>query len=170
MRRGQSYPSSNDVIVQIPAGIAEGKNRYPRNADHVFCLITLDLVVESHSLTDSAVGVLLGSKIARGFLQSAFVFTGVCVRDVQPERTIRTKNAPAFCKHFRRMRDILIRRCLSTDLSSNAVIAERVIRRGRHTAMNAVIVQSFQKVEAIAGIKDVKLRYAPPALLDLCFH
>jgi hypothetical protein len=28
------------------------------------------------------------------------------------------------------MRDILIRRCLSTDLSSNAVIAERVIRRG----------------------------------------
>ncbi len=130
MRRGQSYPSSNYVIVQIPAGIAEGKNRYPRNADHVFCLITLDLVVESHSLTDSAVGVLLGSKIARGFLQSAFVFTGVCVRDVQPERTIRTKNAPAFCKHFRRMRDILIRRCLSTDLSSNAVIAERVIRRG----------------------------------------
>lgn len=158
--------------MQIPAGIAEGKNRYPRNADHVFRLITLDLVVESHSLTDSAVGVLLGSKIARGFLQSAFVFTGVCVRDVQPERTIRTKNAPAFCKHFRRMRDILIRRCLSTDLSSNAVIAEGVIRRGtsHHTAMNAVIVQSFQKVEAIAGINDVKLHYAPPALLDLCFH
>ena len=36
--------------------------------------------------------------------------------------------------------------------------------------MNVVIVQSFQKVEAIAGINDVKLHYAPPALLDLCFH
>ena len=130
MKEGNLILHPNDVIVQIPTGIAEGKNRYPRNADHVFRLITLDLVVESHSLTDSAVGVLLGSKIARGFLQSAFVFTGVCVRDVQPERTIRTKNAPAFCKHFRRMRDILIRRCLSTDLSSHAVIAERVIRRG----------------------------------------
>lgn len=130
MKEGNLILHPNDVIVQIPAGIAEDKNRYPRNADHVFRLITLDLVVESHSLTDSAVGVLLDSKIARGFLQSAFVFTGVCVRDVQPERTIRTKNASAFCKHFSRMRDILIRRCLSTDLSSNAVIAERVIRRG----------------------------------------
>lgn len=157
--------------MQIPAGIAEGKNRYPRNADHVFRLITLELVVESHSLTDSAVGVLLGSKIARGFLQSAFVFTGVCVRDVQPERTIRTKNTPAFCKHFSRMRDILIRRCLSTDLSSHAVIAERVIRRGRHTAMNAVIGQGFQDFKAIAGMNDVKLYGGvPPVLLDLCFH
>lgn len=64
--------------MQIPAGIAEGKNRYPRNADHVFRLITLDLVVESHSLTDSAVGVLLGSKIARGFLQSAKNDDAIC--------------------------------------------------------------------------------------------
>ncbi len=48
----------------------------------------------------------------------------------------------------------------------SAVIAERVIRRGRHTAMNAVIRQLFQDFEAIAGVNDVKLYGGvPPCLL-----
>ena len=48
----------DDVVAQIPAGIAEGKRQHPRNADHVLWLAALNLVVESHSLTVSAVGVL----------------------------------------------------------------------------------------------------------------
>ena len=48
----------DDVVAQIPAGIAEGKSKHPRNTDHVLRLAALNLVVESHSLTVSAVGVL----------------------------------------------------------------------------------------------------------------
>ena len=141
----------DDVVSQIPSGIAEGKRQHPRNADHVLRLAALNLVVESHSLTVSAVGVLRVNEIAR------IAFPSVSVRDVQPERSIRTQNAPDFGKHFRQARDIFLRRCLSVDLSLHTVITERVIRRGRHTAMNAVIGQSFQDFKAIAGMKDVKL-------------
>ena len=155
----------DDVVAQIPAGIAEGKSQHPRNADHILRLAALNLVVESHSLTVSAIGVLRVNKFA------LIAFPGVGVRDVQPERSIRTQNAPDFGKHFRQARDIFLRRCLSADLSLHAVIAERVIRRGRHTAMNAVIGQSFQDFKAIAGMNDVKLYGGvPPVLLDLCFH
>ena len=80
----------------------------------------------------------------------------MCSSDL-PERSIRTQNAPDFGKHFRQARDIFLRRCLSADLSLHAVIAERVIQRGRHTAMNAIIGQSFQDFKAIAGMNDVKL-------------
>ena len=155
----------DDVVAQIPAGIAEGKSQHPRNTDHVLRLAALNLVVESHSLTVSAVGVLRVNEI------SLIALSSVGVRDVQPERSIRTQNAPDFGKHFRQARDIFLRRCLSADLSLHAVIAERVIRRGRHTAMNAVIGQSFQDFKAIAGMNDVKLYGGvPPVLLDLCFH
>ena len=129
----------DDVVAQIPAGIAEGESQHPRDADHVLWLAALNLVVESHSLTVSAVGVLRLNEIARGFLQSAFALSSVGVRDVQPERSVRTQNAPDFGKHFRQARDVFLWRCLFADLSLHAVIAERVIRRGRHTAMNAVI-------------------------------
>ena len=141
----------DDVVAQIPSGIAESKSQHPRNADHVLWLAALNLVVESHSLTGSAVGVLRVNKFA------LIAFPGVGVRDVQPERSIRTQNAPDFGKHFRQARDIFPRRCLSADLSFHAVIAECVIRRGRHTAMNAVIGQGFQDFKAIAGMNDVKL-------------
>ena len=141
----------DDVVAQIPSGIAESKSQHPRNADHVFRLAALNLVVESHSLTVSAVGVLRVNKFA------LIAFPSVGVRDVQPERSIRTQNAPDFGKHFRQARDIFLQRCLSADLSLHAVIAERVIRRGRHTAMNAVIGQIFQDFKAIAGMNDVKL-------------
>ena len=141
----------DDVVAQIPAGIAEGKSKHPRNTDHVLRLAALNLVVESHSLTVSAVGVLRVNEI------SLIALSGVGVRDVQPERSIRTQNAPDFGKHFRQARDIFLRRCLSADLSLHTVITERVIRRGRHTAMNAVIGQSFQDFKAIAGMNDVKL-------------
>ena len=155
----------DDVVAQIPTGITEGKSQHPRNADHVLRLAALNLVVESHSLTVSAVGVLRVNEI------SLIAFPGVGVRDVQPERSIRTQNAPDFGKHFRQARDIFLRRCLSADLSLHTVITERVIRRGRHTAMNAVIGQSFQDFKAIAGMNDVKLYGGvPPVLLDLCFH
>ena len=155
----------DDVVAQIPAGIAEGKSQHPRNADHVLRLAALNLVVESHSLTVSAVGVLRVNKI------TLIALSSVGVRDVQPERSIRTQNAPDFGKYFRQARDIFLRRCLSADLSLHAVIAERVIRRGCHTAMNAVIGQSFQDFKAIAGMNDVKLYGGvPPVLLDLCFH
>lgn len=140
-----------DLRFCVPAGIAEGKSQHPRNTDHVFQLAVLNLVVESHSLTVSAVGVLRVNEIA------LIAFPSVSVRDVQPERSIRTQNAPDFDKHFRQARDIFLRRCLSADLSLHTVITERVIRRGRHTAMNAVIGQSFQDFKAIAGMNDVKL-------------
>ena len=146
----------DDVVAQIPAGITEGKRQHPRNADHVLRLAALNLVVESHSLTGSAVWVLRVNKIA------LIALSGVGVRDVQPERSIRTQNAPDFGKHFRQARDIFLRRCLSADLSLHAVIAERVIRRGRHTAMNGVIGQSFQDFKAIAGMNDVKLYSGVP--------
>lgn len=146
----------DDVVAQIPAGIAEGKSQHPRNADHVLRLAALNLVVESHGLTGSAVWVLRVNKIA------LIALSGVGVRDVQPERSIRTQNAPDFGKHFRQARDIFLRRCLSADLSLHAVIAERVIRRGRHTAMNGVIGQSFQDFKAIAGMNDVKLYSGVP--------
>ena len=146
----------DDVVAQIPAGITEGKSQHPRNADHVLRLAALNLVVESHSLTVSAVGVLWVNKV------TLIAFSGVGVRDVQPERSIRTQNAPDFGKHFRQARDIFLRRCLSADLSIHAVITERVIRRGRHTAMNAVIGQSFQDFKAIAGMNDVKLYSGVP--------
>ena len=151
----------DDVVAQIPAGIAEGKRQHPRNADHVLRLAALNLVVESHSLTVSAVGVLRVNEI------SLIALSSVGVRDVQPERSIRTQNAPDFGKHFRQARDIFLRRCLSADLSLHAVITERVIRRGRHTAMNAVIGQSFQDFKAIAGMNDVKLYGGVPPCL---FH
>jgi len=155
----------DDVVAQIPAGITEGKRQHPRNADHVLRLAALDLVVESHSLTVSAVGVPRVNKI------TLIALSGVGVRDVQPERSIRTQNAPDFGKHFRQARDVFFRRCLSADLSIHAVITECIIRRGCHTAMNAVIRQRFQDVEAIAGMNDVKLYGGvPPVLLDLHFH
>ena len=146
----------DDVVAQIPAGIAEGKSKHPRNTNHVLRLAALNLVVESHSLTVSAVGVLRVNEI------SLIALSSVGVRDVQPERSIRTQNAPDFGKHFRQARDIFLRRCLSADLSIHAVITERVIRRGRHTAMNAVIGQSFQDFKAIAGMNDVKLYSGVP--------
>ena len=85
----------DDVVAQIPAGIAEGKSKHPRNANHVLWLAALNLVVESHSLTVSAVGVLRINEI------TLIALPGVGVRDVQPERSIRTQNAPDFGKHFR---------------------------------------------------------------------
>ena len=151
----------DDVVAQIPAGIAEGKSKHPRNTNHVLRLAALNLVVESHSLTVSAVGVLRVNEI------SLIALSSVGVRDVQPERSIRTQNAPDFGKHFRQARDIFLRRCLSADLSIHAVITERVIRRGRHTAMNAVVGQSFQDFKAIAGMNDVKLYGGVPPCL---FH
>ena len=155
----------DDVVAQIPAGIAESKSQHPRDADHILRLAALNLVVESHRLTISAIGVLRVNEIA------LIALSGVGVRDVQPERSIRTQNAPDFGKHFRQARDIFLRRCLSADLVFHAVIAECVIRWGRHTAMNAVIGQSFQDFKAIAGMNDVKLYGGvPPVLLDLCFH
>ena len=101
----------DDVVAQIPTGIAEGKSQHPRDADHVLWLAALNLVVESHSLTISAVGVLRVNEIA------LIALSGVGVRDVQPERTVRTQNAPDFGKHFCQARDIFLRRCLSADLS-----------------------------------------------------
>ena len=78
----------DDVVAQIPTGIAEGKSQHPRDADHVLWLAALNLVVESHSLTISAVGVLRVNEIA------LIALSGVGVRDVQPERTAGTSKGP----------------------------------------------------------------------------
>ena len=141
----------DDVVAQIPAGITEGKSQHPRNADHILRLAALNLVVESHSLTVSAVGVLRVNEI------SLIAFSGVGVRNVQPERSIRTQNAPDFGKHFRQARDIFLRRCLSADLSLHAVITQRVVRRGGDAAMDAFIGQRFEDFETIAGVNVIKL-------------
>ena len=37
----------DDVVAQIPAGIAEGKSKHPRNADHVFRLAASTLLLRA---------------------------------------------------------------------------------------------------------------------------
>jgi len=68
----------DDVVSQIPTGIAEGERQHPRNANHVLRLAALNLIVESHSLTVSAFWILRIYKV------SLIAFTGISVSDIEP--------------------------------------------------------------------------------------
>ena len=87
----------------------------------------------------------------------------VIYRNVEPERSVRTQNAPDFGKNFGQARDILLRCCLSADLFLHAVVAQRVVRRGCDAAMDALVGQRFQDFEAVTDVDCVKLYgYLPP--------
>ena len=147
----------DDVVSQIPAGVTEGKCQHPRNANHVFGLAALNLVVESYRLTVSAVGVL------RVNIAALIAFSGIGVRDVQPERTVRMQNAPDFGKNFGQARDVFFGRCLSANLPIHAIITQGVIWRGCHAAVDALIRQRLQDFETVTGINGVELySYLPP--------
>lgn len=149
----------DDVVSQIPSGIAEGKRQHPRNADHVLRLAALNFVVESHSLTVSPFGILSINEV------SLITFSCIGIGDVEPERPIRTQNAPDFCKNFRQMRDIFFRCTLSADLVIHSVITQRVVRRGCYAAVDALIRQRPQNFETVTGVDVIKLYSGlPPSL------
>lgn len=149
----------DDVISQIPPGVAEGECQHPRNADHVLRLAALNLVVESHSLTVSAFRILGVNEV------SLIAFSCIGIGDVEPERPIGTQNAPDFCKNFRQTRDIFFRCSLSADLVIHAVITQRVVRRGCYAAVDALIRQRPQNFETVTGINVIKLYSGlPPSL------
>ena len=68
----------DDVVSQIPAGVTKRECQHPRDADHVLRLAALNLIVESHSLTVSAVRVLRVHKV------TLMSFTGIGIGDVEP--------------------------------------------------------------------------------------
>ena len=72
----------DNVIAQIPAGVAERKGQHPRDADHVLGLAALNLVVKSHSLTISALGIFCVH------IAALIAFPGIGVGDVKPERPV----------------------------------------------------------------------------------
>ena len=72
----------DNVIAQIPAGVAERKGQHPRDADHVLRLAALNLVVKSHSLTISALGIFCVH------IAALIAFPGIGVGDVKPERPV----------------------------------------------------------------------------------
>ena len=141
----------DDVVPKIPTAVPEGKGQHPRNADHILRLATLNLIVERHRLTVSALGILGVNEIA------LIAFPGISVGNVEPERSVRTQNAPDFGKNFGQARDIFLRCCLSADLFLHTVVAQRVVRRGCDAAMDALVGQRFQDFEAVADVDCVKL-------------
>ena len=141
----------DDVVSQIPTAVPEGKGQHPRNADHILRLAALNLVVESHSLTVPALGILGVNEI------TLIAFPGIGVGNVEPECSVRTQNAPDFGKHFGQARDIFLRCCLSADLFLHAVVAQRVVRRGCDAAMDALVGQGFQDFETVTNVDCVKL-------------
>ena len=151
----------DNVIAQIPAGVAERKGQHPRNTDHILGLAALNLVVESHSLTVPAFWILGVHMVA------LIALSGIGVGDVKPDRPLRTQNASDFGEHFRQTRDVFLWRCLSADLPIHTVIAQRVVRRGGDAAMDAFIRQRFEDFETIAGVNMIKLygNYLLPAKL-----
>ena len=149
----------DDVVSQIPSGIAEGKRQHPRNTDHVLRLAALNFVVESHSLTVSPFGILGVNEV------SLIAFSCVGIGDVEPECPIGTQNAPDFCKYFRQTRDIFFRCSLSADLVIHSVITQRVVRRGCYAAVDALIRQRPQNFETVTGVDVIKLYSGlPPSL------
>ena len=149
----------DDVVSQIPSGIAEGKRQHPWNTDHVLRLAALNLVVESHCLTVSPFGILGVNKV------SLIAFSCIGIGDVEPERPIGTQNAPDFCKNFRQTRDIFFRCSLSADLVIHSVITQRVVRRGCYAAVDALIRQRPQNFETVTGVDVIKLYSGlPPSL------
>ena len=118
---------------------------------HILRLAALNLVVESHSLTVPALGILGVNEI------TLIAFPGIGICNIEPECSVGTQNAPDFGKHFGQARDIFLRCCLSADLFLHAVVAQRVVRRGCDAAMDALIWQCFQDFEAVTGMNDVKL-------------
>ena len=141
----------DDVVSQIPTAVPEGKGQHPRNADHILRLAALNLVVESHSLTVPALGILGVNEI------TLIAFPGIGIGNVEPERSIGTQNAPDFGKHFGQARDIFLRCCLSANLFLHAVVAQRVVRRGCDAAMDALVGQDFQDFETVTNVNFVKL-------------
>ena len=120
-------------------------------------LAALNLVVESHSLTVPSLGILGVNEI------TLISFPGIGVGNVEPERSVRTQNAPDFGKNFGQARDIFLRCCLSADLFLHAVVAQRVIWRGCDAAIDALVGQRFQDFEAVTDVDCVKLYgYLPP--------
>lgn len=69
-------------------------NINPRNTDHILGLAALNLVVESHSLTVSALGIFCVH------IAALIAFPGIGVGDVEPERPIRTQDTPDFGENF----------------------------------------------------------------------
>lgn len=76
--RHRVFLHPDDVVSQIPSCITEGERQHPRNTDHVLRLAALNLVVESNSLTISAVRVFRVHKV------SLMTFTGIGIGDVEP--------------------------------------------------------------------------------------
>ena len=140
----------DDVVAEIPTAVPEGKGQHPRNADHILRLAALNLVVESHGLTVPALGIPGVNEI------TLIAFPGIGVGNVEPERSVRTQNAPDFGKNLGQARDILLWCCLSADLFLHAVVAQRVVRRGCDAAMDALVGQRFQDFEAVTDVDCVK--------------
>lgn len=78
----------DDVRAQIPAVCTQSKGKQPRDADHILCLAALYLAVEGDRLPRPAVGVLG----VEGF--ALIALSGIGVRDVEPECSVRRENAP----------------------------------------------------------------------------
>ena len=76
--RHRVFLHPDDVVSQIPSCIAKGESQHPRNTDHVFRLAALNFVVESHSLTVSAVRVFRVHKV------TLMSFTVIGIGDVEP--------------------------------------------------------------------------------------
>ena len=136
--------------------ISSGIFGYPKDqalriAIDILRLAALNLVVESHSLTVPALGILGVNEI------TLIAFPGIGIGNVEPERSIGTQNAPDFGKHFGQARDIFLRCSLSADLFLHAVVAQRVVRRGCDATMDALVGQGFQDFETVANVNCVKL-------------
>lgn len=144
----------DDVVAKIPAGVPQGEGQQPRDTDHIFGLAALNLVVEGYGLSVSSVGIFRIDKV------TLIAFSGIGIGDVEPECSVRTKNAPDFRKYIRQARYIFFRCCLPANLPIHTVIPQRVIRWGCHTAVDTFIRQRFQHLKAIAGINCIKLYLA----------
>ena len=155
--RHRIFLHPDDVVPKVPTAVPEGKGQHPRNADHILRLAAGGLVVEGHRLTVPALGILGVNEI------TLIAFPGIGVGNVEPERSVRTQNAPDFSKNFGQARDILLWCCLSADLFLHAVVAQRVVRRGCDAAMDTLVGQRLQDFEAVTDIDCVKLYgYLPP--------
>ena len=118
--------------------------------------------IDRHSLSGSPVWVFGVKAFA------LIAFPGVGIRNVQEQRTVLTQNAPDLCKNISQTRYIFLRGILTPDLSVHAVIPQRIIRRGCHTALDAVIGKSLQDFKTVTGIDCIKL-YRYQLLLKVYF-
>ena len=75
----------------------------------------------------------------------------VCIRipNIQPQRAIVSQHPPHFAEHGDKTLNVLLRRGFKADLAGRAIVAQAIVGRRGHAAVDGFVRQSPQHFERI---------------------